>query len=295
MRAGPLRGGTLPGAQLAKNQDGGSPTVPFHQEVLMNPFVQRLEDRKLLSATLSGGVLTVEGTRYNDNITVSLSEDGSTITVSEAKRRRHGRTAATPTTTTFNAPDVTSISINGGLGNDNIVMKSLGDTDFATPATILGGGGDDWISGGAGNDSIDGGDGNDNIRAGAGDDTVTGGAGNDKINGGDGADSLDGGDDDDDIAGGAGADTINGGDGDDNIYTAGDSAVDVVDGGADSADTGEADQDQVVADTTGDTVDTVTNAVTVTGSGGGDHAGGGGHHHGGHHHGRGTFGTRRIA
>src|SRR4051812_26289758 len=94
-----------------------------HQEVPMNPFVQQLEDRKLLSASLASGVLTVEGTKYNDNITVPLSDDGSTITVTEAKSRRRGRTAGTPTTTTFTASDVTSISINGGLGNDNIVTK----------------------------------------------------------------------------------------------------------------------------------------------------------------------------
>jgi Ca2+-binding RTX toxin-like protein len=241
----------------------------------MNPFVQQLEDRKLLSAALSGGVLTVEGTKYNDNITVSLSEDGSQITVTQGKARRHGRTAGTPTTTTFAASDVTSISINGGAGNDNISLKSLGTTALATPASILGGDGNDVISSGAGNDTIDAGGGDDRIRAGAGNDSVDGGDGNDDISGGD------------------GADTLSGGDGDDNINSAGDSAVDVVDGGADSADTGEADQDQVVADT-GTTVDTVTNAVTVTGSGGGDHVGGGrgGHHHG-HHHGH-AFSTTRI-
>jgi Ca2+-binding RTX toxin-like protein len=240
----------------------------------MNEFVQLLEDRKLLSAALSGGVLTVEGTKYNDHITVSLSADGSQITVTQAKTRRRGRTAGTPVTTTFNAADVTSLSINGGAGNDNISLRSQGTTAFSTPANILGGDGNDFISSGAGNDTIDGGAGDDKIRAGAGNDSVNGGDGNDDLSGGD------------------GADTINGGDGDDNIYTAGDAAVDVVDGGADSADTGEADQDQVVADTTGTTVDTVTNAVTVTGSGGGDHVGGG-HHHGGHHHG-GGFGTTRI-
>src|SRR5207248_2825336 len=106
--------------------------------VRMNPFVQQLEDRKLLSATLTAGVLTVEGTKYNDNITVSLSADGSQITVTQARTRRRGRTAGTPTTTTFAASDVSSISINGGAGNDNISLRSLGTTALSTPANILG-------------------------------------------------------------------------------------------------------------------------------------------------------------
>jgi len=57
----------------------------------MNEFIQTLEDRRLLTATLASGVLTIEGTRRNDAITVSLSTDGTTINVSEAKSRGRGR------------------------------------------------------------------------------------------------------------------------------------------------------------------------------------------------------------
>ena len=262
----------------------------------MNPFVQQLEDRKLLTATLDGGVLEVEGTRRNDNITVSLSADGQTITVSEAVRRSRGRTAATPTTAEFAVADVTSISINAGAGNDNVVFRALGDADFAMAAAILGGDGNDWIGAGAGADTVDGGAGDDAVRAGAGADSVTGGDGDDKLEGGAGADTLDGGLGNDVLKGGADADTLNGGEDDDTFYAARDGAVDVIDGGADTAGTDEDDQDLAgVDDGSGEdgVTDTVTNATVVDQLPGG--GGRGGHHHGGRGGGGfGGFGTRRI-
>jgi Ca2+-binding RTX toxin-like protein len=260
----------------------------------MNPFVQELEGRRLLTATLTNGVLDVEGTKRNDAITVSLSADGTTINVSQAKYRAHGKTS-TPVLTTFNASDVTSIVLNAGKGNDRVVFKTLGSTDFTTPATISLGDGNDWLTAGGGADSIDGGAGDDDIRAGAGNDTVNAGEGDDRVDGGAGADLINGDDGDDNLTGGTEVDTINGGDDDDTIHTAGDSAVDIVDGGTDSAETGEADQDTAYADTT----DTVTNAVVDTtgdtGTGGdhgpgGDHGGFGGPGGGGGHHGHGHGG-----
>src|SRR3954470_10949334 len=100
----------------------------------MERMIESLEDRRLLSATLTNGVLDVEGTKSNDNITVSLSSDGSTITVSESKARR-GHKSSAATTTTFAAADVTSVVVNAGKGNDNVLLKG----SLATPATINGG------------------------------------------------------------------------------------------------------------------------------------------------------------
>jgi len=226
----------------------------------MNPFVQELEGRRLLSATLTSGVLDIEGSKANNNITVSLSADGTTLTVTESIARR-GHKASAGTTTTFAAADVSSIVANGGAGNDNIVFKALGSTAFTTPAVIDGGAGNDWIRAAGGADSISGGDGDDKIEAGDGADTVNGGDGDDKINGGAGADLLNGDDGDDDLTGGADADTMNGGDGDDVFRAAGDSAVDTIDGGADSAETGEDDQDTAVVDATDTVTDVVSNAT----------------------------------
>jgi Ca2+-binding RTX toxin-like protein len=139
---------------------------------------------------------------------VSLSADGETITVFKSKRRGR-RGAEAVTTTEFDASAVTSVSVNAGRGNDDVVLRALGDVDFVIPATILGGDGDDWIAAGAGVDSVDGG---------LGDDQVSAGAGNDVVNGGD---------DDDDV-----------------LYA----ADDVLDGGAGSAGADEDDQDRATVD-----------------------------------------------
>ncbi|WP_420860380.1 hypothetical protein [Algirhabdus cladophorae] len=99
--------------------------------------------------------------------------------------------------------------------------------------TILGRGGDDWITTGAGNDTAFGGGGNDSLSGGDGDDILNGQAGSDQISGGDGIDTIDAGDDDDFVLGGKGADTIYGGGGEDMLK--GENGADVIrgDGGND--------------------------------------------------------------
>ena len=232
----------------------------------MSPMIQSLESRRLLSSTLAGGVLTVTGTAKNDAITVSLSSDGTTITVKERSGSRFKKSAAT--TTTYAASDVTSLVINGGDGNDKIAVKGSRKTPFVVPATIDAGAGNDTVKGGAEADTITGGDGDDDLYGGAGADSISGGAGDDLL------------------VGGAGIDTLDGGDGDDLIKSAGDGAIDIIDGGADSsAGVGE-DNDLAVADSD----ETLTNAIAATADnldppifGGFGFGGGfGGHDHGGH-------------
>lgn len=101
-------------------------------------------------------------------------------------------------------PDVGSVYISGGDGND----------------TIFGNNGNDRLDGGNGADLIKGGDGNDNIKGGAGRDTLYGQIGNDTIQGGDG---------DDKIVGGSGNDLLQGNKGDDRLY--GDEGIDTLEGG----------------------------------------------------------------
>jgi hypothetical protein len=63
--------------------------------------IHSLEDRRLLSATLTAGVLTIAGTARNDSIVVSLSGDGRTITVSESSGSCFRKSA--PVKSTFDA------------------------------------------------------------------------------------------------------------------------------------------------------------------------------------------------
>lgn len=141
---------------------------------------------------------------------------------------------------------VTSVTINAGPGDDNVIGSGFADN-------IAGEAGNDTITGGAGNDTINGGDGtdrvvesgdnnwtltnsaltgngtdtlsnleqaqltggngNNNLDAGAfsGNVTLDGGNGNDTLTGGSGNDSLLGGNNDDILTGNSGADTLAGG------------------------------------------------------------------------------------
>lgn len=263
---------------------------------MRNDLIQQLEDRRMLSATVSGGVLTVEGTSGNDQITVSLSSDGTTLTVSEAKARRFGRSGKA-TTTTFTLADtpVNSIVVNAGAGNDTVNLRgATRRAELGIAATLNGGDGNDNLRGGSLADALNGGAGDDNLAGGAGNDTVNGGDGDDNLAGGAGDDLLNGDAGDDKIVGGAGIDALNGGADDDLLIGADkDGEADVLDGGADSADTagGEDDADKAVVDD----ADTLTNATEATWRevrGGHGHGWGGGHGHGaGRGHG---FGARRI-
>ncbi|MEM7479462.1 MAG: hypothetical protein AAF483_31135 [Planctomycetota bacterium] len=74
------------------------------------------------------------------------------------------------------ASDVDEIYVDTRGGNDRIKVGAF----TSTPATLIGGEGDDRIRGGAGDDTIFGGDGQDWIDAGWGNDIVYGGAGSEQ-------------------------------------------------------------------------------------------------------------------
>jgi hypothetical protein len=81
-----------------------------------------------------------------------------------------------------------SIRIDGGDGNDRIVVKS----NIWTSVAIYGGAGDDTLIGGTGDDRIYGGTGSDQINGGGGDDVIVtlGGTGRDRAFGSTGLDSY---------------------------------------------------------------------------------------------------------
>ncbi len=112
-----------------------------------------------------------------------------------------------------------TITINGGLGNDTvditgltsdhrIVFNSNGgyDTVVGTPRAQDVIDWDDVIAGTAGRDALEGGQGNDWMIGLAGNDRLLGGTGNDTLKGGAGRDLVNGGDGNDKMSGGAGGD-----------------------------------------------------------------------------------------
>lgn len=152
------------------------------------PRIESLDERAMMSVTLTGGLLEVNGTSGGDQIKVTLA-DADTIQVT---------VNTTGESEQFALTDVNSILIKSKGGNDFIVIGPSITIDAEVRAwlgndRIRGGGGDDLLDGGDGNDNIDGRGGNDRLLGGAGNDYLVGSAGNDIINGQTGNDLLSGG------------------------------------------------------------------------------------------------------
>ncbi len=246
--------------------------------------LEGLEERLLLSASVVGDKLIVNGTRGNDQIIVVAGANPGELTVQSAPgvtantvftgidrlvmRGRGGNDTielqGNPTATGGGAMRISLLGgsgddtitgsdakdkIRAGLGNDT-VNGGAGNDDIRGEGgddILNGGGGNDKIRGGNGDDAISGDAGNDNIRGGNGDDTISGDAGNDNIGGGVGDDRITGGDGDDKIRGDAGNDELFGDDGDDNIH--GDVGDDRITGGdGDDKIRGDAGNDELFGD-----------------------------------------------
>lgn len=182
---------------------------------------EQLEDRTLLSADLSGGVLTVLGTKDADVIEVERQGISLEVTVNDE-------------TTSFNLADVNELHIEALKGDDWVKVHD----DVAVDAWIDAGKGDDTVYGGAGDDEIHGGKGKDLLYGGDGDDELYGEKSKDELHGDAGNDTLDGGKSKDVLHGGVGNDSLHGGkskdvlygdDGDDRLY--GDKSKDTLYGG----------------------------------------------------------------
>jgi hypothetical protein len=190
-------------------------------------MVEELESRTLLAASLSGGVLTVNGTAAADQILVRFApHDGAHIQV-----------VINNSTRSFTKTAVKQVVVNGGNGNDmiNIAISARAFVDGgAGNDTLLGGGNRDMLSGGDGDDLIRGRKGDDQIYGDAGDDILFGNVGDDTVGGDDedtlqftgdhdtpndvaGDDKLNGGPDDDWLLGGTESDIHNDAHGNDTL------------------------------------------------------------------------------
>jgi Ca2+-binding RTX toxin-like protein len=219
-------------------------------------MIESFESRRLLSASLEGGVLTVTGTDATDR--VNIGSRGGEIIV------RQGATFAR-----FAAAAVDRIVVDAGGGHDLVSLQPA----LTKPATLNGGAGNDRLTGGGGDDALNGGDGNDGLSGGEGDDALDGGEGDDHLDGGGGADA---------ISGGAGRDGVN--------YSRRTAALNVsLDGNADDGAAGEGDNvaEDVERVHGGSGDDTLTGSSasnilaggagndTISGGGGGDALDGG--------------------
>jgi hypothetical protein len=152
------------------------------------PVVEQLEQRQLLSVTLTDGTLAIVGTEAADTIDIYPStrfNDRLMVSVNGAN-------------THFALSAVQRIQVDA-LGGDDYVNVSSRASRITMPVMLLGGEGEDTLAGALGNDSIEGGNGADFLSGGNGNDVLKGGRGKDRILGGEG---------DDTIAGGLGSDAI---------------------------------------------------------------------------------------
>jgi Ca2+-binding RTX toxin-like protein len=106
------------------------------------------------------------------------------------------------------------------LKAERLTMNQLGgddtaEPDAAAPTGVAATGTSVTLNGGTGNDKLTGTDGGDQINGGGGEDTLSGGEGADLIKGGDDNDALKGENGDDRLVGDRGGDTLKGGAGDD--------------------------------------------------------------------------------
>src|SRR4051812_2039183 len=116
---------------------------------------EELESRRLLSISLSNGLLKITGTPGDDSITIR--QEGPTLFIDDNVKVR-----------SYAASDVTQLLIDVRGGDDFLRLRKRNNTRNVTaPATILGGTGNDTLRGGLANDSINGGDGNDLIDGGS--------------------------------------------------------------------------------------------------------------------------------
>ena len=168
--------------------------------------IESLESRRLLSASLADGLLTIIGTNRADRIEIIRRDDDGQI-----------RVVLNGTQTRFRFGDVNRIHVSGRGGHD-FIEYGVRDGGLSFPANVSGGKGNDTIHTGHGDDTISGGNGHDRIEGEAGDDLISGGNGDDVIEGGDGSDTLHGDAGNDDLYGNRHADYLAGGAGDDDLF-----------------------------------------------------------------------------
>src|SRR5438094_257370 len=132
-----------------------------------------LEGRKLLSATLENGVLTVTGTVKSDHMSISLNHDDPTkldVSVNDEASQ-------------FTLADITGGIVMNGLGGKDRMNVNEENGAITLAVSMNGGSGRDIMHGGSGADDMNGGNGKDLVDGGAGNDNLFGGNGNDALTG----------------------------------------------------------------------------------------------------------------
>jgi hypothetical protein len=181
-------------------------TVATSADSATVPSVATITDSKFVVTAMNNdsGTNDVFATVFHGMLTVAGGNSGSTISVTASSGQVVVNVDGSPTTLD---PAFDAVSIAGGTGNDSITVAT-GLPAGVTSVSIDGGAGDDHISGGDVAMTVTAGDGNDTVDGSSAPDSITGGDGNDSITGAAGDDRIDPGAGDDNVAGGADTDTL---------------------------------------------------------------------------------------
>ncbi len=170
--------------------------------------VENLEERRLLSATLFGTALYIQGDNNTNVMSLSVNANNSQQLVVNIDSNVQ----------VFSRSQVNSIVWSTGQGLHNFAMVDEANGTIDIPITAYLGNGADTFVGGSGNDSVVCGSGGDSVIGGAGNDTILGNVGNDTLRGGRDVDQIYGSDGNDLLYGGMGNDIVGGMVGNDTLY-----------------------------------------------------------------------------
>ena len=135
------------------SQTAPTPSGSYTVSVVGGTTVSGMNFGDVVTESLSGGILSVYGSLFDDTIQLGSVGPNLVVTVNGAS-------------SSFLSSSVTAIRVWGLDGND-IVGIGAG----VNGTTVDGGAGNDTLTGGSGNDTIEGGGGNDSLTGGAGNDT----------------------------------------------------------------------------------------------------------------------------
>ena len=165
---------------------------------MSQPTIERLEGRRLLAVSVTGGTatvfdadasvtanvvgdtLSVVGTALADRIEFERRDDALSIHYRSDQTFDGGESVGVNGVLEFTADElagVTKIDVRTGEGDDTVILGKRIDL----PARVDAGPGDDLVGGGNGNDVLVGGAGNDTLDGNAGVDTLYGGDGDDVL------------------------------------------------------------------------------------------------------------------
>jgi Ca2+-binding RTX toxin-like protein len=237
MAGGNYRNGGFVDRLYDSVDDSGRPRGPQNEHQYLTEVLGA--SSKPWAAVLRPGELTIQGSSYDDSVSVSdrwFSDDPNNWHMTVRYRNplwgwytREYRVDpdATPDFHSLNPFQTTigTIRFTGSWGNDSL---SVSDT-IRVPVIAFGGAGNDTLRGGGGGDQLHGEWGDDTLVGGGGDDRLYGSYNNDYLSGEAGNDVLDGGDHDDRLVGGSGLDVLYGRAGNDRLDGGG--GQDFLDGG----------------------------------------------------------------